>query len=139
VAQVQGYDSAGVELTAGGAVTVVDNVHFIARNSPTPASGNTITNQYGFYCQEMTSGGTLNYAFYSAGSTPSYFGGPISAGAGKLTVDANGNITKLNNVTTNFPAANAAGYLKNDGSGNFSYDTPAGGSGADLAEIMFYS
>lgn len=36
-------------------------------------------------------------------------------------INANGNITKLNNVTTNFPAVNAAGYLTNDGSGNFYY------------------
>ena len=36
-------------------------------------------------------------------------------------VNGNGNIIKLNNVTTNFPSANAAGYLTNDGSGNFYY------------------
>jgi hypothetical protein len=41
----------------------------------------------------------------------------------QFQVDGSGNIVKLNNVTTSFPAANAAGALVNDGSGNFSYAT----------------
>lgn len=50
----------------------------------------------------------------------------LSAGSGKFTVDANGNVTKLNNVTQSWPAANAAGGLQNDGSGNLSWtSTPA--------------
>jgi hypothetical protein len=39
----------------------------------------------------------------------------------QFQVDTAGNIVKLNNVRTNFPSANAAGFLTNDGSGNFYY------------------
>ncbi len=46
-------------------------------------------------------------------------------------VNTNGNITKLNNVTTNFPSGNAAGYLTNDGSGNFYYSKIGGSSALD--------
>ncbi len=45
----------------------------------------------------------------------------------KFQVDNNGNIVKLNNVTTNFPSANAAGFLQNNGSGTLSW--VAGNSG----------
>lgn len=41
----------------------------------------TVTNQYGVYIANLTKG-TNNYAFYSVGSTPSVFGGPISVGGG---------------------------------------------------------
>jgi hypothetical protein len=41
--------------------------------------------------------------------------------ASPFQINANGNITKLNNATTNFPSVNSAGYLTNDGSGNFYY------------------
>lgn len=37
----------------------------------------------------------------------------------KFTIDTNGNITKLNNITTSFPASNAVGYLTNNGSGTY--------------------
>ena len=47
--------------------------------------------------------------------------GAASIGAAKFTVDANGNITKVNNVTTSFPAANGAGFMKNNGSGTLSW------------------
>ncbi len=52
-------------------------------------------------------------------------GGTFSV-ASKFSVDANGNITKLRNVTTSFPSANAAGYLKNNGSGTLSWAGVAG-------------
>ena len=39
----------------------------------------------------------------------------------QFQVDSNGNIAKLNNVRTKFPAANAPGFLTNDGAGNFYY------------------
>ena len=35
----------------------------------TPLGVGTITNSYGFYAEAMTRGGTLNYAFFSAGAT----------------------------------------------------------------------
>lgn len=39
----------------------------------------------------------------------------------QFQVDTNGNLIKLNNVTTSFPSANAVGALVNNGSGTFSY------------------
>lgn len=42
-----------------------------------PNGTGTVTNNYGFYCEAMSKGGTLNYAFYSAGSTPSKFSGAV--------------------------------------------------------------
>lgn len=46
----------------------------------------------------------------------------LSVGASsQFRVSSSGNITRLNNVPTNFPVSNAAGYLTNDGSGNFYY------------------
>jgi hypothetical protein len=54
--------------------------------------GATVTNQYGYYCAPL-SGATLSYAFYAAGTTPSYFGGTIYANtdievSGEVLVDA---------------------------------------------------
>jgi hypothetical protein len=41
----------------------------------------------------------------------------------KFNVDANGNITKLNNLTYSFPAAHTTnGYLKNNGSGTLTWE-----------------
>lgn len=46
----------------------------------------------------------------------------LSVGASsQFRVNTNGNITRLNNAPTNFPSANAPGYLTNDGAGNFYY------------------
>jgi hypothetical protein len=54
--------------------------------------------------------------------------------ASPFQINGNGNIIKLNNATTSFPAANAAGYLTNDGSGNFYYTpiSPATAAAATL-------
>jgi hypothetical protein len=47
----------------------------------------TINNQYGVYVNSLTKGGTNNYAIYTAGSTPSLFGGIINANAtGKTAI-----------------------------------------------------
>lgn len=37
----------------------------------------TLGNQYGLYVSALTSGGTSNYAVYTAGTTPSFFGGRV--------------------------------------------------------------
>lgn len=56
--------------------------------------------------------------------------GTLTTGtAGAFSVDATGNITKIRNVTTSFPAANAAGVLTNDGTGTLTW---AAGSGWGL-------
>lgn len=49
----------------------------------------TLVNNYGFYCKELTKGTTNNYAFYAAGSTPSYFGGAVTVG-GQLNINGAG-------------------------------------------------
>jgi hypothetical protein len=47
----------------------------------------------------------------------------LTVGSGdKFQVNTNGNIVKLNNVTTSFPGSNSSGVLTNDGSGNLSWD-----------------
>ena len=45
---------------------------------------------------------------------------------GKFQVDTNGNVLKINNVATSFPAAQGAAstYLKNDGAGVLTWDDP---------------
>ncbi len=42
-----------------------------------PTGTSTIQNSYGFYCEALTKGAVLNYAFFSAGTTPSKFGGNV--------------------------------------------------------------
>lgn len=43
-----------------------------------------VTNNYGFYVTNLTKGGTLNFAFYAAGNTPSFFGGGVRVGTTTL-------------------------------------------------------
>ena len=47
----------------------------------------------------------------------------------KFQVDTNGDIIKLNNVTTTFPASNTAGVLTNNGSGTMSWGSAITGVG----------
>jgi hypothetical protein len=70
--------------------TIINLSMFHALNAS--LGGATVTNQYGYYCAPL-SGATLNYAFYAAGTTPSYFGGTIYANtdievSGEVLVDA---------------------------------------------------
>lgn len=51
--------------------------HYVT--TPTLTSGGAITTQYGYYCESLTTGGT-NWAYFSAGITPSKFGGPVTVG-----------------------------------------------------------
>jgi hypothetical protein len=55
-----------------GAITSLSMFHALNAS----LGGATLTNQYGYYCAAL-SGATNSYAFYSAGSTPSYFGGTV--------------------------------------------------------------
>jgi len=50
--------------------------------APNLQSGAVVTNQYAYYAEDLTAGGS-NWAFYSAGTTPSYFG-PITVN-GRIT------------------------------------------------------
>lgn len=62
---------------------IITNVyhHYVA---DTVNSG-TVTNQYGLYVAALAKGGTANYAVYTAGTTPSYFGGAVTTN-GALTI-----------------------------------------------------
>ena len=51
------------------------------------AGAGTLTNQYGVYIPALAKGGTLNYAIYTAGTTPSLFTGPVTVG-GLVMADA---------------------------------------------------
>ena len=56
-------------------------------------------------------------------------GGVVAGAASQFTVDGVGNITKINNIVTSFPAAQGAAntVLSNDGSGTLSWAAPSGG------------
>lgn len=52
----------------------------------------------------------------------------LAIGSAKFAVDSTGNITKINNVTTSWPASQggASTFLRNDGSGNLTWVTGSG-------------
>lgn len=64
------------DFTQVNAGTATNHYQHYASN---PSGAGTITNAYGFYAESITKGGTLNYAFFSAGTTPSKFGGNVTA------------------------------------------------------------
>jgi hypothetical protein len=61
-----GFD--GPTISAG---TATNQYGWYAAN---PLGAGAVTNSYGFYCESYTKGATLNYAFFSAGTTKSRFG-----------------------------------------------------------------
>lgn len=54
--------------------TVTNNYGFYVKDA---ASTGTVTNNYGLYIEELTRGGT-DYAIFTAGTTPSSFGGTVT-------------------------------------------------------------
>lgn len=66
----------GPAVTAG---SVSNLYNFYVRDVYTAGGAGTVSNQYGLYVNDL-SGGGANYAVYTAGTTPSWFGGPISIG-----------------------------------------------------------
>lgn len=78
-------------------------------------------------------GGGLLWVDSSTGTNPA-----IAAGSAKeFTVDGNGNLVKLNNVTTSAPSANVLGYLHNDGAGTWVWQAIPGSdiTGAALTRV----
>ncbi len=69
-------------------------------------------------------------------------GGGLHVGAtGLLRIDTSGNLTRVNNVPYSWPASqgSAGQMLTNDGSGNLTWTTPAGGlSGSGIASRVAY-
>lgn len=64
---------------AVSAGTVTNNVG-VKVSAPTVSGTGAITNAYGVYVNEITQGATQNYAIYTAGATPIYFGGRVGIG-----------------------------------------------------------
>lgn len=60
---------------------------------------------------------------YMRGDGAAYHAAGIALGGSKFTVDANGNITKINNVTTSFPGSQGSAntVLTNNGSGTLTW------------------
>lgn len=81
--------------THTGTGTITSLQHFRAVNV-TPSGGGAITTQYGVYIDELT-GGVTDYAVFTAGTTPSYFGGLVTVG-GNLRVDG---LASFGNVAAN--------------------------------------
>lgn len=73
-----------VTMTAGGTTCPGG---YIFRADDFAANGVTITNGYGYYCASIT-GAAANWAFFSAGTTASSFGGPIGIGTGTTAPSA---------------------------------------------------
>jgi hypothetical protein len=119
-------------LHTGSGGTTSNSYSFWSRNDP--STGHTvtnaynyyaeasigagaITNEYGFYAANLLKG-TNRWAVYTAGNTPSYFGGNVGIGstnpANKFEVGG-GNIVVTNNTTAT--ATNGAAISIQNGSG----------------------
>ncbi|MFB3921610.1 MAG: hypothetical protein ACE145_07800 [Terriglobia bacterium] len=128
---VGGYASASA---GAGAVTKMASLYAWQN---TRDSG-TVTDNYGLYVDPQTAG-TNNYAVYTAGTTPSRFGGAISSGLNAVTFSATptfdaalGNTQKITlegNVTSSTLSNAAAGealyfIICQNGSGNHTFAWP---------------
>lgn len=95
-------------MTGTGTVTIANNAITDAKVAAAAAiAGTKISPNFG--AQNIVTTGTLT-----------------TGTAGAFAVNATGNITKINNVTTSFPAANAAGVLTNDGTGTLTWAVGSG-------------
>ncbi len=111
VAQVPNLDASKITTGTFGSAQITDGTIADADVSASAAiAGSKINPNFG--TQAISTTGTLT-----------------TGTAGAFGIDATGNITKIRNVTTSFPAANAAGVLTNDGTGTLTW---AGGSGWGL-------
>jgi len=111
VAQVPNLDASKITTGTFGSAQITDGTIADADvNASAAIAGSKINPNFG--TQNIVTTGTLT-----------------SGTAGAFGIDATGNITKIRNVTTSFPAANAAGVLTNDGTGTLTW---AAGSGWGL-------
>lgn len=69
------YGFVSIPSTSGGTITN----HYGFKAFDITGAG-AVTNNYGIYVDNLTKG-TNDYAIYTAGTTPSYFGGTVTAGA----------------------------------------------------------
>jgi hypothetical protein len=64
---------------------IVDSRYGVYIYNPSITGTGTLTNNYGIYVNDLTAGGTLNYAIWTNGTTPVRFGGAATV-VGTLTV-----------------------------------------------------
>ena len=77
---VRAFESLPV-FESGSSGTITGVVGYMVRNADIKSSSSVaITNQYGIYIENLTSA-TNDYAIWTQGATPSYFGGPVGLGS----------------------------------------------------------
>jgi hypothetical protein len=79
-----GTSSGFYDFFSGSTVSAGTITNFYSNYVKSPDGAGAITNFYGFYCAQVTKGATLNYAYYSAGTTPSKFEGDVDVGSLKV-------------------------------------------------------
>ncbi len=84
----------GIQVDSG---TIVDSYGAYLSN---PTGAGAITNNYGIYIPLQTKGAT-NYAIYTAGTTPSVFGGLVSAVGGMSVASTSAGAEKTPLIVTN--------------------------------------
>lgn len=103
-------------------------------------SGSTATNNFVVYNGSTTALFTVQRAGnvgIGTASPPSL----LSVGASsQFQVNSSGDIVKIKNLTYSWPSTHSIGFLKNDGSGNLTWDTSGavGGTGS-AGQIAFWS
>lgn len=104
-----------------GMGTAADALGTVARL--TVNSCNTVDNAAICQINSVATGNKTLVAQAFASQTANIFEAQTSAGTARLQIDPNGNIIKLNNVTTNFPSSQGSAntFLKNDGSGGLTW------------------
>lgn len=113
---------ARVTLAKGGSVVGTASTISIFKGDLSVSGGFAPTILNGLYLPNIT-GGVTNYSIYSAGGKAHIEGAIEQGSSQQLTIDASGNITKINNVATSFPASQGSAdrYYRNDGSGNITW------------------
>lgn len=89
------YGFVSVPSTTGGAITN----NYGMRVFDITGAG-TVANNYGVYVDNLTKG-AFDFAVYTAGTTPSYFGGPITANSGVVNLGATNSGAQVAPTTTN--------------------------------------
>jgi hypothetical protein len=110
-----------------GVTPVTNAIYTRARIDALTGNGVTGHGQLVFY----TFNGALNEAMriresghIGIGGSPGVVGSPLSVGAtSQFQIDGSGDLIRINNVPYTWPAANAAGFLSNNGAGTLTWST----------------
>jgi len=106
---ITGYRNTAVGYGADVSFDNLTNATAIGYNSKVGASNSLVLGGTGADAVRVGIGTTTPSSTLSVGATSQF------------QVNSTGNIVKINNVTTNFPAVNAAGVLTNNGSGTLTW------------------